>query len=186
MKSDRESKIYQLYVELVDSHPPIWRSFQVPGQFTLAQLHEILQTVMGWQNCHPHLFRLGAKRYGVPALKQRPPVEDEATITLSEVLSPRSQPLFYTYDPADGWLHQIELDRTFKAEPDQVYPVCLDGERACPPEKSGGVWGYEGLLDRLSDHDDPHYEELLEQIGLDFDPEKFDAKKVNKVLKTLA
>jgi hypothetical protein len=44
------------------------------------------------------------------------------------------------------------------------------------------VWGYEELIDRLSDPDDPDYEQLWETVGEDFDPEWFDLKAVNQRL----
>ncbi|MEM9769887.1 MAG: plasmid pRiA4b ORF-3 family protein, partial [Cyanobacteria bacterium P01_D01_bin.71] len=45
----------------------------------------------------------------------------------------------------------------------------------------GGVWGYEDLLERLSDPDAPDFEELLDWLG-DFDPEAFDMASVNQRL----
>jgi hypothetical protein len=55
------------------------------------------------------------------------------------------------------------------------YPICLEGERACPPEDCGGEMGYELLLEVLAD---PMHEEYLDlrQWAGDFDPERFDAK----------
>ena len=38
--------IYQIKVTLRGSRPPIWRRIQVPGDITLAELHDILQAVM--------------------------------------------------------------------------------------------------------------------------------------------
>ena len=47
--------IYQFKVTLKESHPPIWRRIQVPD-CTLGELHEVLQVVMGWEDCHLHQF----------------------------------------------------------------------------------------------------------------------------------
>ena len=63
------------------------------------------------------------------------------------------------------------------------YPICLAGERSGPPEDCGGPWGYMDLLDVLDDPNDPEYEERVEWIGEDFDPELFDIEKINKRLK---
>lgn len=60
--------------------------------------------------------------------------------------------------------------------PSTKYPVCIEGERAGPPENCGGTPGYECLLEVLAD---PHHEEhrdVLEWIGEEFDPERFDAR----------
>jgi hypothetical protein len=54
---------YQLKITLDGSDPPIWRRFQVPASITLANLHFIIQTVMGWQNYHLHEFQVGKRRF---------------------------------------------------------------------------------------------------------------------------
>src|SRR5208337_2168137 len=52
---DRSGAIYQFKVTLKDSDPPIWRLIQIPD-CTLGELHEVLQVVMGWDDCHLHQF----------------------------------------------------------------------------------------------------------------------------------
>jgi len=59
-----------------------------------------------------------------------------------------------------------------------LLPVCTDGAFACPPEGSGGVWGYDEFLSRLENPDDPDYFELIEKYG-DFNPDKFDTRSIN-------
>ncbi|MBD0336295.1 MAG: plasmid pRiA4b ORF-3 family protein [Cyanobacteria bacterium Co-bin13] len=179
MNSNSAETFYQLYVELVDSYPPIWRCFQVPARLTLEQLHTVLQVIMGWQNQSPHFFKVNGQRYGQVSIGDA--VGDERAIALTEIFSSDPQPCFYTYDPAEGWLHRLELNQVLEPS-EQATLSCLDGERACPPEKSGGVWGYEEFLERLNDPDDPEYDALWEQAGASFDPERFDLKGVNQRL----
>lgn len=57
--------VYQIKVTLRGVRPPIWRRLQVPGDITLASLHETLQTAMGWTDSHLHQFVIGGRRYGV-------------------------------------------------------------------------------------------------------------------------
>ncbi len=47
------------------------------------------------------------------------------------------------------------------------YPVCIDGERACPPEDCGGVDGYYRMLEILKDTSDPEHEEMKTWAGKD-------------------
>ena len=63
--------------------------------------------------------------------------------------------------------------------------MCLAGERACPPEDVGGVWGYEGFLEAIRDPDHPEHEDYLEWIGGEFDPEAFDLGAINAALRRL-
>ena len=48
----------------------------------------------------------------------------------------------YTYDYGDWWEHIVSAEAVWPADPDERYPVCLEGERACPPEDVGGAYGY--------------------------------------------
>jgi hypothetical protein len=48
----RDRVLCQLKVTLRDINPPIWRRIQVWEDTTLGQLRQILQIVMGWEDCH--------------------------------------------------------------------------------------------------------------------------------------
>ena len=65
-RKNRES--YQFKVVLRGISPPIWRQFRVWEDATLAQLHRILQMVMGWENYHLYEFRIRGRKYGDPDL----------------------------------------------------------------------------------------------------------------------
>ena len=62
----KNSVAYQLKVTLRDIHPPIWRHIQVWEDATLAQLHRILQIVVGWEDYHLHEFVIGGQVFSVP------------------------------------------------------------------------------------------------------------------------
>lgn len=51
------NKFYQLKITLKDVSSPIWRSFVVPASITLDRLHDVIQIVMGWEDCHLHSFK---------------------------------------------------------------------------------------------------------------------------------
>ena len=63
------------------------------------------------------------------------------------------------------------------------YPLCLEGERACPPEDCGGIGGYQDFLAAIADPKHEEHESMLEWIGGKFSPEQFDAKKATKEMK---
>ena len=68
-KSAVPPEIYQLKVTLLGTSPPIWRRLLVPADVTLAQLHDVLQAAMGWEDGHLHEFSIGQRRFGDPILK---------------------------------------------------------------------------------------------------------------------
>ena len=53
----------------------------------LAELHDILQTAMGWDRGHSHEFSVGKRRFGLPNPESRlmgmPTVENERSVRLS-------------------------------------------------------------------------------------------------------
>jgi hypothetical protein len=63
------------------------------------------------------------------------------------------------------------------AEPNTRYPRCISGKRACPPEDSGGIGGYEEKLEILKHPRSKHFKEIRDWMG-DFDPEHFDLKEI--------
>ena len=62
-------EVFQLKVTLLGTLPPIWRRLLVPADLTLAQFHDVLQSVMGWQDCHMHEFSAGHRHFGNPIRK---------------------------------------------------------------------------------------------------------------------
>ena len=65
------------------------------------------------------------------------------------------------------------------------YPVCLAGERACPPEDCGGPDGYADLLKIIADPTHEDYEDMMTWLGGHFDPDTFDIEIANLKLKSM-
>ena len=68
-----------------------------------------------------------------------------------------------------------------KAEKGARYPLCLEGERACPPEDVGGTHGYAKYLKTLSNPDHKEWEQTSEWRG-PYRPEYFDAVAATKAM----
>jgi hypothetical protein len=179
--------IYQLKVTLLGTKPPIWRRLLVPADLILANLHGILQTAMGWNNAHLYEFSVGKQTYGRPNPEERYfsfglPTINDRKVRLEGVLSgPRSK-LVYTYDMGDSWEHSVVVEKRLPADPNAIYPRCIGGERACPPEDCGGLPGFYGLLEAIRNPEDERHEELLEWVGEDWNPEAFAVEDVNSAL----
>jgi hypothetical protein len=165
-------QIYQLRVVLDEIAPPIWRRLLVPGSIDLPRLHRVFQAVMGWTNSHMHLFEVGAMRFLEPDPDDglEPGERSERGVRLSEI-APSDQAHFrYDYDMGDGWEHTVVVEKIVPVDPATKYPVCLEGQRACPPEDCGGVPGYYELLEILKDPDHPEYEEMVDWLERPYDP----------------
>ncbi len=149
---------------------------------SLGQLHSILQTVTGWENRHLYCFRIGDEAYG-PADEDADEDEiDDTTATVAEAFADEQRGL-YEYDFGDGWEHDIVVEPT--PSPAALgAAVCLDGERACPPEDCGGTGGYAALIEAISHPDTEERRELVAWAE-GFDPEAFDIAAVNAALQQL-
>ncbi|MCB0065506.1 MAG: plasmid pRiA4b ORF-3 family protein, partial [Caldilineaceae bacterium] len=155
---------------------------------TLDKLHEHIQTAMGWTNSHLHQFEIDGERYGDPEL-----IDDgfedfhcvDSTVTKISEIVPKDGKRFrftYEYDFGDDWQHEVIFDGCLRAEKGQRYPICVEGERACPPEDVGGVWGYAEFLEAIADPKHEQHDDFVEWAG-DFDPEEFDAAKTTKAMR---
>ena len=179
--------IFQFKITLLESKPPIWRRIQVPER-TLDQLHEHIQTVMGWTNSHLHEFEIGGERYGDPDLLgdefEEFDGENSRVVRISQVVGRRRKGFrfSYLYDFGDGWRHGVLFEGTVAAEPKTKYPVCVDGQRACPPEDSGGPWGYAGLLEALADPKHEEHDSMREWAG-DYDPDGFSTTDATRLMR---
>jgi hypothetical protein len=57
---------YVCKIVLEDVEPAIWRTFRFNPDITFYELHEIIQIVMGWENCHMYEFTVKGKTIGGP------------------------------------------------------------------------------------------------------------------------
>jgi len=194
---DQAHPVYELDMWLVDSQPLVWRSLAAPADFTLADLHDLIQIVMEWDEEHMHhfqtkdgrLFEPGASEYVNPfaeifaelGVESRRP-KDEAAVTLRDVFDELKNKFVYEYDFGDSWLHGIKLIQTHAdASAFAHLPICLAGAMAGPPEDCGGVWGYTEKLEilRNPDSNEDWHQEMIEWFGDDFDPRVFDIAAKN-------
>jgi hypothetical protein len=160
----------RLKVTLKGLKPPIWRRLLVEDTMTLGDLNMAVQAAMGWTNSHLHLFVSGREQIGDP--RQFDEVEDEDKVTVGELAALGWKSLAYIYDMGDNWEHTIAIERAEPIDPARAYPACIGGKRACPPEDSGGPWGFADMLEALADPSDDRHADYREWLG-EFDAEAF-------------
>src|SRR6266542_1708782 len=146
-KNQATATVYQLKVSLRDISPLIWRRLLVTSDTSIAHLHSMLQTVMGWADLHLHRFRIHGKEYGISRVGGILFAGDPFQVKLSDFKLRASERFVYEYDMGDCWQHDIRLERRVPLEPRKPYPICMAGAGDCPPEDCGGSWGYKTLMD---------------------------------------
>jgi hypothetical protein len=189
---DQPQQAYVLRVSIADTRPKIWRKVRVPENYTLGDLHVVLQIAFGWDNSHLHSFTINAVEYGmaeteVMGFDDEFETIDENTVCLCQLNLQPKQTFRYLYDFGDSWEHEITVSKIVPIvaeDGELMWPRCLEGERAGPLEDSGGVWGYEEMLDILKNPDHESYEYTREWAG-DFDPEYVSIEEINVGLEQL-
>jgi hypothetical protein len=180
MAQSKPSHVYQLKITLAHVSPLIWRRIQTPD-CTLSKLHEIIQNCMGWGGEHLWAFVINGQEFGEDPggySEMLSPLK----IGLSQLVARGIKKFRYDYDFGDDWQHVVLIERVVEPDPKQRYPRCLKGSRACPPEDCGGPWGYPHFLEAIQNPEHTEHEDMLDWIGGEFDPEKFDLEAVNRRL----
>lgn len=176
--------IYQVKVTLQNIEPPIWRRLLIPADLFLHDFHKVLQTAMGWENQHLHLFLKGKRMYGIAddEWSNDKGFQDYTPVRVNDLLRKPGDEMVYQYDLGDNWRHSIELEEITKPEPLEYYPMCTEGARECPPEDCGGPYGYQDMLAAVNNPSDPQHQFYKEMYPEGLDPEFFDKEEVNDFL----
>ena len=142
---DLQVEVYQLRVWLREISPVIWRRLLVRSDSTIADLHCILQVVMGWTDSHLHQFTIRGKQYAVPRIGGIWFSDPPDQVRLSDFGFRLKERFVYEYDFGDLWQHEIRVERQLPLDPKKTYPVCIGGARSAPPEDCGGPWAFMAL-----------------------------------------
>lgn len=184
---NRRRDTLRFRIDLLGIKPPIWRELLVPARYTFWELHVAIQDAMGWLDYHLHEFHV-AEEGAPPAVFGIPLDEDFAMSepvrlgweypVVDFVCAPDTV-MRYDYDFGDAWTHSVRLLSVEAREAGRQYPNCPAGERACPPEDCGGVFGYSELVDALLDPSHDEHAQMMEWIPRGWMPEAFDPSAVH-------
>jgi len=183
----KATNVYQFKIVLKEIGPIIWRRIQVPETYTFWDLHVAIQDAMGWMDYHLHQFIIFNPKTGEREFIGIPDEDDWDTemtilegwkIPIVSYFSLQTKDAEYEYDFGDGWRHKVTLEAILPLDTSQKYPICLEGERACPPEDCGGVGGYENLLKILKNPNHEEYGDTKIWLGKEFKSEEFNPAEV--------
>lgn len=137
---------------------------------TLARFDLAVQLAMGWQNCHLHEFQAGEQKFGPhdpsePGALARMGWVDDRRAKVSTLLPGAGAKAQYLYDFGDGWRHEFVVEEVLPVDPRRAYPVCLEGQEACPPEDCGGPPAFAAIREALSDPKHPQHWDMKLLFG---------------------
>jgi hypothetical protein len=183
----------RIRLDLHGSKPPVWRRLELPGDLTLARLHDVIQEAMGWYNSHLHRFRTG-RDHRSPHFVTNFDLDEgedgvlEDDVRLDQLLVEKGDELWYEYDFGDGWDHRLVVEEVLEEPPSTAR--CTGGRMACPPEDCGGLGGYEELAAWVrSGYVDSQLPGVFDDaahahdwLPLDWHPDHFDVEETNAAL----
>jgi hypothetical protein len=197
-------EIYQFHWYLKGISPLIWRRVLVRSDSTLADLHYIIQIVMGWSNYYLHQFIVYGKRYAVFRSGGTDAHDAHAT-RLCDLGLRLNGRFLYEYSFFEWWRHELRLEKKLAFNAWKAHPVCIGAGRASPPEDCEGAEGFMQRQDyfseahmlfrvlamheqfqtgeRLDEDDMDVYREELRQLKYWLNAKHFDRKAVNQRLK---
>jgi hypothetical protein len=171
--------LLQVRITLTDvDDPPVWRRVLIPAAYPLDRVHAVIQAAMGWQGYHLHAFRGGDANYAPAALDDEMGCLDETGFRLGD-LAATADRIEYEYDFGDGWEHELVIEARTIAQDGAIYPACVGGEGACPPEDCGGSYGFAEFKELLAGPPSTERDEMLRWAGGDYDPTRFDQAAAN-------
>ncbi len=188
----RRKLALQFKIELLDIEPMIWRRIEVPSTYSFWDLHVAIQDAMGWLDYHLHEFSIKPPRKRNHVFIGIPDEEDDHLhevlpgweLPVGRYLASPGDECSYSYDFGDNWRHLVVLEGVHLQEKDVKYPICTDGERACPVEDCGGVPGYYRLIEILADAEHEEHEGMLAWLQghaknyHPYDPARFEPTRV--------
>ena len=111
-------------------------------------------------------------------------VIDESRVPVSRVLKAEGDSMVYAYDFGDNWRHSVVLEKILLSDA-PTKPVCVAGERRCPPEDVGGPSGYQEFLEVIFQPGHEEFSHFRGWAGGKFHAEEFDLKAVNGILERM-
>lgn len=124
-------------IELFGVEASIWRRFFVPRDISFMQFQKVISIVMGWKGRNYFSFSFGQEEFGLympDNRKQKLKWLDG--IMVEDYFPKRGSCGQYEYDFDSGWSHVIVLEDYYTISQGDLKYLCLDGEKACPPEDS--------------------------------------------------
>lgn len=134
---------YQLKLVLRGVSPMIWRRLLVRKDMSLAELHKVIQVVMGWDDDFLHRFHIHGKDYTTHYLEGL----DARYAHLQNFKLHPSERFLYEYNFFSLWQFDVRFEKVISVREGKPLPVCTAGNGDAPPENCGGPKAFFRLLD---------------------------------------
>ena len=101
--------VYQRRIKLRRMSPPVWRRIVIDAEASLANLHEVVQRSMGWEDDHQHRFMIRGRCFNRP--QPGGVYYGGAELVLSAFDFHGDERFVYEYDFCSHWVHDVRIER---------------------------------------------------------------------------
>jgi len=149
----------------------VWRRAIITHEYTMAELHRLIQVSMGWKGQLPYRFYCetaeGEKDYLSDAIK------------LGDIDFRGKKEIIYEY--GSKWLIKIMIMSSYQPTNDDAARF-VAGDGAAPPEHLDGPRHFNKLIYYLETGAHAEKQSAQNELGLDFVPGQFDLDDINRTL----
>ena len=149
-------------VSLKAVRPAVRRRFLLRDDVALGDLYDALRDAFGWSGERP-FEAWPALAGGAPLAAANDP--EARRRSLAGLFADGSRALVVVYDPDAWWEHVVTLKRT-RDLPDDATRRLAGGRGATPPERCGGLAGYEAWRAAGNVLPDPDLDDLRSTFDL--------------------
>jgi hypothetical protein len=144
MTDQRPAHWLQLKTLLRDVHPAVWRRVRLVDSLSVADLHQVIQVLMGWEDDHLHRFRIHGRDYGITYIGGPMFAEDASAVPLSRFAFRPGERFLYEYDFTARWQIEVRVERVIGVAPGAGHQIafCAGGRGTSPPDNCGGPRAY--------------------------------------------
>ncbi len=184
-------RIYQLDIRVTNAEPRFCRTLLIDAGTNLAVAGWVVEAAMGWRGeagaeiWDGELCYTYDKQWTYP---DEPEFLDIRKYKLEDVLRREGDRIEYRYNiMADGWEHEVTLERVLKARQGGRYPRCIGGRYECPfTDEHWSADNWEELKDLFEDPEGEDHELAVEMLGGDYDWRTFDQEAANRRIARVA
>ena len=141
------AEIYQLHILLLQSNPPYMAASAGAQRQQHRHVARPAPDRIRLERLHLHRFLIRGKEYGVSRMGCTTFTTDARKGLLSQFGFRVNERFLYEYDFGDLWQHQIRFEGVQPIREKKIYPVCVGGACASPPEDCGGPEAYMEKMD---------------------------------------
>lgn len=161
-EEDWEKSDLLMRFTLEDVAEEVVRWVKLPAKYDLLDLHQTIQIVFGWENCHLHRFEFDGVSFG-PGERDY----EEEDYELEEAFQ-TCQTAFYQYDFGDDW--RVRLDLLRRYEWSDGVPLLVAARGPNVVEDCGGPPMFDDFLQVVRNPNIEDERGMRDFVGDDYDP----------------